>query len=53
MPTSAHFIYVPSVLILGIVLGFIFGGRAARDAFAEQQRRAKAKADRQANRSPV
>jgi hypothetical protein len=45
MPTAAHFIYIPAVLILGIVIGWILGSRAAADAFAvqmrkEQQRRA-------------
>ena len=32
--TSAHFIFIPAVLIVGIVIGWILGGRAARDAFA-------------------
>ena len=37
MPTTAHFIYIPAVLVIGIVIGFILGGRAARDAFAAQK----------------
>ena len=32
--TSAHFIFIPSVLLLGIVIGWILGSRAARDAYA-------------------
>jgi hypothetical protein len=39
MPTAAHFIYIPAVLILGIVIGWILGSRAAADAFAAQRRR--------------
>ena len=36
---AGHFIYIPAVLLLGIVLGWIFGSRAARDAFAAELRR--------------
>lgn len=50
--TAAHFIYIPIVLIVGLVFGFFLGGRAARDAFALDQkkaeRRAAARAARQA-----
>ena len=49
-PTSAHFIYIPFVLLIGIVVGFILGGRAARDALAEEQRKAAARAERKAAR---
>ena len=33
--TLAHFIYIPGVLLFGIVVGFILGGRAAELAKAE------------------
>jgi hypothetical protein len=50
--SAAHFIYIPMVLIVGIVLGFFLGGRAARDAQAlelkKAERRAAARAARQA-----
>ena len=39
MPTAAHFIYIPAVLILGVVIGWILGSRAAADAYAAQLRR--------------
>jgi hypothetical protein len=39
MPTAAHFIYIPGVLVLGIVIGWILGSRAAADAYAAQMRR--------------
>jgi hypothetical protein len=50
VPTSAHLIYIPFVLIIGIVLGFILGGRAARDAEAGRLAREKAKTERRAKR---
>jgi hypothetical protein len=37
--TSAHFIFIPSVLMIGIVIGWVLGSRAARDAFAAELRR--------------
>jgi hypothetical protein len=51
VPTAAHFIYIPFVLLIGIVIGFILGGRAARDAFAAQAEREKARAARRAART--
>jgi len=47
MPTAAHFIYIPAILILGIVIGWILGSRAAADAYAVQLRKAAAKSERQ------
>ncbi len=46
MPTAAHFLYIPGVLLVGIVLGWILGSRAAADAYAAQMRKAAAKANR-------
>ena len=37
--TSAHLIFIPAVLLVGIVIGWILGGRAAQDAFAAELRR--------------
>ena len=39
MPTAAHFLYIPAVLLLGIVIGWILGSRAAADAYAAQLRK--------------
>ena len=36
MPTAAHFLYIPGVLLLGVVIGWILGSRAAADAYAAQ-----------------
>lgn len=37
--TAGHFIFIPAVLLVGIVLGWILGSRAARDAFAVELKR--------------
>jgi hypothetical protein len=31
---STHFIFIPAVLLIGVVIGWILGSRAARDAYA-------------------
>lgn len=38
MPTIAHFIYIPGVLLVGIAIGFVVGARAARDEIARTQK---------------
>jgi hypothetical protein len=48
LPTAAHVIYIPGMLLLGVVLGYIIGSRAARDAFQAEQRRKEARAARRA-----
>jgi hypothetical protein len=37
--TSAHFIFIPVVLFVGIAIGWILGSRAAQDAMAMELRR--------------
>jgi hypothetical protein len=37
--TAAHFIFIPSVLLIGMVIGWVLGSRAARDAFAAELRK--------------
>jgi hypothetical protein len=42
--SSAHFIFIPSVLIVGVIIGWVLGSRAAHDAFnAELKRREERK----------
>jgi hypothetical protein len=36
---AGHFIYIPALLFIGIVIGWILGSRAARDAFAVELKR--------------
>jgi len=44
--TAGHFIFIPAVLLVGIVVGWILGSRAARDAYAAELRRREEKARR-------
>ena len=44
--TAAHFIFIPAVLLIGIVIGWILGGRAAQDAYAAELRRREERARR-------
>ncbi len=37
--TSEHILFIPGVLLVGMVLGFIFGTRAAKNQFDLQQKR--------------
>lgn len=37
--TSAHFILIPTVLFLGVCIGWVLGSRAARDAYAMELRK--------------
>ena len=46
MPTAAHFLYIPGVLLIGIVIGWVLGSRAAADAYASQLKKAAAKVNR-------
>jgi hypothetical protein len=41
---AGHFIFIPAVLLIGIVIGWILGAGAARDAAAADRRRREAKA---------
>jgi len=44
--TAGHFIFIPAVLLVGIVIGWILGSRAARDAYAAELRRREERASR-------
>lgn len=46
-PVSAgHFVFIPAVMIVGLVIGWILGSRAARDAYLAELRRREQKAQR-------
>ena len=47
--TASHFVFIPAVLLLGIVVGWILGSRAARDAFAAELRRREERAARKSS----
>ena len=44
--TSAHFIFIPSVLLVGIIIGWILGGRAAEGAYAMELKKRERKRER-------
>jgi hypothetical protein len=52
MPTAAHFLYIPAVLLLGVVIGWILGSRAAADAYAVQLRKQESARARTARQPP-
>jgi hypothetical protein len=51
MPPSSHFIFIPAVLILGVVIGWILGSRAARDAYMAELKRREERERRRAKPS--
>ena len=44
--SSAHLIFIPATLLVGIVIGWVLGSRAARDAFAMEMKRREERAAR-------
>jgi len=44
--TAGHFIFIPAVLLVGLIIGWILGSRAARDAYAAELKRREDKAGR-------
>lgn len=48
-PSAAHFIYIPVILLIGVVIGWVIGSRAAADAMAMEQRKRDERAQRQKN----
>lgn len=37
--SAAHLIFIPGVLMVGVIIGWMLGSRAARDAYAAELRR--------------
>lgn len=44
--SAGHFVFIPAVLVLGIVIGWILGSRAAADAYASELKRREERAAR-------
>lgn len=44
--TAGHFIFIPSILLFGIVIGWILGSRAAADAYAVELKRREERAEK-------
>ena len=49
-PSAAHFIYIPVVTLVGIVIGWVLGSRAAKDAYLAELRKREQK--QQARKQP-
>ena len=43
---AAHLIFIPAVLFIGVVIGWVLGSRAAKDAYAAELRRRERKLPR-------
>ena len=49
--TAGPFIFIPAVLIVGMVVGWILGARAARDAYDSELRKREAREARKAQKA--
>jgi hypothetical protein len=49
--TAGHFIFIPAVLLIGIIIGWILGSRATADAMRGQQRRRRGDDERRPDAS--
>jgi hypothetical protein len=48
IPSASHFIFIPTVLLIGIVIGWILGSKAAQDAYASELRKREERAKKSA-----
>jgi hypothetical protein len=53
IPSASHFIFIPTVLLIGIVIGWILGSRAAQDAYAAELKRREEKLKSASERKPL
>jgi hypothetical protein len=44
--TAGHFIFIPAVMLIGLIAGWVLGSRAARDAYAAELKRREERAAR-------
>ena len=44
--SAGHFVFIPAVMLFGMVIGWILGSRAAADAYAAELRRREERAGR-------
>jgi hypothetical protein len=49
--SSAHFLLIPGTLIIGVVIGWILGSRAAADAYQAELKRREERAARKVTRA--
>lgn len=48
---AGHFLYIPGMIVIGMVFGWILGSRAARDAFAAELKKREDSEARKAARA--
>ena len=48
IPSASHFIFIPTVLLIGIVIGWILGAKAAQDAYAMELKKREERAKKSA-----
>jgi hypothetical protein len=46
IPSASHFIFIPAVLLIGVVIGWVLGSRAATDAYAAELKKREERARR-------
>jgi hypothetical protein len=39
VPSAAHLLYIPGILLIGIAFGFVMGARAARAEIEREQKK--------------
>ena len=49
IPSASHFIFIPTVLLIGIVIGWILGSKAAQDAYASELRKREERSKKSAS----
>ena len=50
--TAGHFVFIPAVMLFGMVIGWILGSRAAADAYAAELRRPRRRPRPRRSRAP-
>ena len=48
IPSASHFIFIPTVLLIGMVIGWILGSKAAQDAYASELKKREERAKKSA-----
>ncbi len=52
VPSAAHFIFIPVVLMIGVAIGWVLGSGAARDAYLAELKKRERKELRTKNEEP-
>jgi len=44
---ASHFLFIPAVLVIGVIIGWTMGARAAKDAYVAELKKREARANRE------